>query len=210
MSIHSYLTRSIILGMIVIVSSTTHLAEAAVLEVDLLAPGDKLLTRDLVNRRDWLDLSQTQGLSYNSAVALTNAGQPFEGFVPATRAEVETLALSAGIDISTEDYATNEATAAALGDLLSITYASGSDTSASGWLSTTVFAPPPQRDNAGIYTYPSLSRAGAAFNATTDSALAFVGTFLHRASPNVPEPSTFALAALGLLGLGWFTRRRKR
>jgi len=29
-------------------------------------------------------------------------------------------------------------------------------------------------------------------------------------APSIPEPSTFALAALGLLGMGWFVRRRKR
>lgn len=41
-----------------------------------------------------------------------------------------------------------------------------------------------------------------------------IGTVLtgteYVAPPAVPEPSTFALAALSLLGMGWFARRRKR
>jgi len=48
---------------------------------------------------------------------------------------------------------------------------------------------------------------GETGNHTGFDNLSINGTFSAIA---VPEPSTFALAALGLLGLGWFTRRRKR
>jgi len=49
------------------------------------------------------------------------------------------------------------------------------------------------------------------YNTGSGSSLAFYGLSdpLSITAAAVPEPSTFALAALGLLGLGWFTRRRK-
>jgi hypothetical protein len=40
-------------------------ATATIIEVDLLTPGDALVTRDTATGLDWLDLTQTLGLSVN-------------------------------------------------------------------------------------------------------------------------------------------------
>lgn len=55
-------------------------AGASVTEVDWNAAGDKLITRDTVNQRDWLDLTVTRGLSVDDAAAMTAPGQAYAGF----------------------------------------------------------------------------------------------------------------------------------
>ncbi len=55
-------------------------AQAAVVSADWLAAGDGLLTRDVVNGLEWLDLTQTRGVSFNEALADTAVGSRFAGF----------------------------------------------------------------------------------------------------------------------------------
>ncbi len=69
-------------------------ANAAVVSVDYQVAGDGLITRDLDNAMEWLDVSETVGVTANQAAALYGA----DGFRFATAAEVVTLFISAGID----------------------------------------------------------------------------------------------------------------
>ena len=81
---------------------------AAIFERDLLTPGDGLLTFDDVNKREWLDLSESlleqfpgDNLeeNYQSVVTETGVRGIFEGFSVAKGDDAEALAISAGIDI---------------------------------------------------------------------------------------------------------------
>ena len=74
----------------------------------LLTPGDGLLTFDDVNKREWLDLSESlleqfpgDNLeeNYQSVVTETGVSGIFEGFSVAKGDDAEALAISAGIDI---------------------------------------------------------------------------------------------------------------
>jgi len=104
---------------------------AAVSERDWKLPGDGLLTYDDVNRREWLDvteslLSQFDGLSIeekieNATEQFENGGL-FEGFVLAKNSDTIALAQSAGIDTDTLDFATNQANTLQLIELLGVTY----------------------------------------------------------------------------------------
>jgi hypothetical protein len=111
--------------------------EAAVISHDWKTPGDGLLTYDTVNKREWLDLSQTllsdqfpgTGSSvleiresrYQYVVGQTAAGGLFEGFRVARSQQVLGLAQSAGIDTSTLNFSLNSANTLGLQNLLGLT-----------------------------------------------------------------------------------------
>ena len=91
------------------------LAPGAVIERDWLAPGDGLLTYDTINRREWLDISESLLVPFitpemaslpgyerfdaatDVALAELLPGGRFEGFTLATRDDVIALRTSAGI-----------------------------------------------------------------------------------------------------------------
>jgi hypothetical protein len=109
---------------------------AAVVEHDWKVPGDGLLTYDTVNKREWLDLSQTllseqfpgtgsdfleiRESRYQYVVAQTALGGLFEGFRVARSPQVLGLAQSAGIDTSSFSFP-NTAPSLELGNLLGFT-----------------------------------------------------------------------------------------
>lgn len=64
-------------------------ANALLVEADLYAPGDALLTRDTRTGLEWLDLTQTRGLSVNAANASALAKE--QGFRVANVYEVDAL-----------------------------------------------------------------------------------------------------------------------
>ena len=71
-------------------------AQSALFSVDLFTPGDALLTRDTDTGLDWLDLTETKGLSYD-AIAGGNGGWIALGFGFANLDHVRTLFQNAGI-----------------------------------------------------------------------------------------------------------------
>ena len=78
---------------------------AELVPADFNAPGDGLLTRDVITGLEWLDLSVTRGLSFNEVAAQTEAGGPLEGFRHATREEVVLFWRHAGlVDIDLPGY----------------------------------------------------------------------------------------------------------
>lgn len=104
---------------------------AAVFSHDWKTPGDGLLTYDDVNQREWLDLSETLltdqfpganlQMKYRVVLSETRLGGLFEGFSFAKSTDVIALAESAGIDTSTQEYATNSIPTTLLGNLLGLT-----------------------------------------------------------------------------------------
>jgi hypothetical protein len=98
-------------------------ARAAVFSRDWKAAGDGLLTYDDVNRREWLDLTEsrlatlpgrTLNEKYQGALAELVVGGRWQGFTIAKLPDLVALAISAGIDTSTENYPVNQASTAAL------------------------------------------------------------------------------------------------
>lgn len=69
-----------VLGAALLAAAVSLPAQAAVVSADWLSSGDGLLTRDTVNSLEWLDLTQTRGMSFNQALADTASGGRFAGF----------------------------------------------------------------------------------------------------------------------------------
>lgn len=195
-------------------------AIGGVISRDWKSPGDGLLTYDDVNRREWLDLSQTilssqfPGLvssphftrenRYQYVTSQTGAGGLFAGFLAANRADVELLALSAGINTALLGPA-NLVPAETLAQHIGITYEANNGFRVSVGLldeplqnqSGTLIRP-------GVELYVAASQAGIAVSPGHFQYPASPGVMLYRA---VPEPSTIALAACAL---ALFAPRRRR
>jgi hypothetical protein len=70
---------------------STSVVQAELIETNWKNTGDALATLDTDTGIEWLDLTQTEGMSINQAERLTGAGNIFEGWRLPTRAEVTEL-----------------------------------------------------------------------------------------------------------------------
>ena len=194
---------------------------AAVFQRDWKSPGDGLFTYDDVSGREWLVLTQTvltelPGTTREAKIGYvqgqTNAGGVYAGFSLAGRDDITQLAESAGIDVSTQDFAANNAAAVPLIELLGKTHSySGGIAFSVGFLKEV----PGSRLGFQIFAdgTNSPSRAGLSINNNSDTLSFRAGVALYRQA--IPEPSTFAIAATGAFAVTTIRRsgckpRRRR
>jgi hypothetical protein len=185
---------------------------AAVIERDWKTPGDGLLTYDTVNKREWLDLSQTilddrfpgtgadflaiRESRYQYVVEQTGPDGLFEGFTVAKSSDAIFLAQSAGIDTSTDDYVKNMDATLALGELLSFAfnYLPSGGAEAAGLLNETVSIPFEYRAAALFRVSP-----GNSADLLIGSANQYItfppGVMLYRV---IPEPTSYLLILMCL------------
>ena len=186
---------------------------AAVVSADWLTTvGDNLITHDTVSKLDWLDLTETNGLSYNYVSGQFGVGGQFDGWRYATNSEVVALWNNFGIDLSAgssyqvpgHDPAVVEAVGflGNLAEYFSVTTLDGVagmtvDGVASNMLDTigaaTIISGNPLSD------YTVYNPVGS-FTVPTTYAFLHTGSYLVKSSV-VPVPPAAWLFGSGLLGL---------
>jgi hypothetical protein len=173
-------------------------ALGAVFERDWQTPGDGLLTFDNVNRREWLDLSETLlgnfpggtlEEQYQNLLGELSPGGILEGFTHADIDDAIGLGESAGIDTGTLDFPTNNSATRTLIDLLGATASFPGDVEFAEFLLD---------DNSGsglhgqFFTNPQSGSNGIA-GFVASNALDVVGPLAVLVYRPVPEPSTLVL-----------------
>ena len=153
----------------------------------------------------WLDLTETQGISWNAAEA--SAYVTVDGYVHATVAQVETLFLNAGFltTNNTNNPANDPAAADLLGFLGCTQFCGTVNATGRGFADNGTFKSRPNYHTSGL-------GAGAALISLQTSDLDLVdataGHFLVRGAA-VPVPAAAWLFGSGLLGLVGIARRRR-
>jgi hypothetical protein len=203
--------------------------EAAVVAHDWKTPGDGLLTYDTVNKREWLDFTQSRlsmflGASleqrFQNALPELAAGGKFAGFSIGKSNDVIALGASAGINTSIGDFAINEMPTRALISLVDsnpVLTASGG-VNALGALDeirTAQMPPAGLRLLANLNVIPTSGAAGFAgldpFGYYEPFEFPSVGLWLYRTA--VPEPRTATLVAtlaIAIITLASWQRRSPR
>ena len=214
--------KSIALAIATLALSTS--VNALVMQADYLGVGDGLLTHDVDNSLEWLDVSATVGISSASALSLYSGAS----FRLATANELVSLFVSAGIDdvwdestrlsvvgsANTYNNVTSSAGIASAAELYGLLgggvtnfngnlwihgYLADEDANGLSYLSRLMLAP--------SYARAHVQTNGDSWSATVTHSQ--IGSWLVRDSASVPEPSILALLSLGLVGIG-FTRRKVR
>jgi hypothetical protein len=202
----------------------------AIAHADLVDRG--LQTYDSQSGLEWLDLSQTRGLSFDAVCAQLGAGGSYAGYRYATTLEAQTLLGEFGLPIvsyttyATDIWAPNLANFDALLGLnvggLGPAYGFQAETG----------------DLAGagyhLLLYGSAASMNTALNADSDDAIAAGDRLISRSAEvtvgyaasysdrnlshflvrkaepvtSVPEPGTYALMLVGLMGVGLVSRRK--
>lgn len=186
-------------------------ASASLVSQDFLAAGDGLLTLDTGTNLEWLDLTQTLGLS----VADIQAGaggwisRP-NPFSVATIDLVGGLFMDAGITMIDDSYYTaNQGPVSSLISLLGCTDCAN-NFSQGFTLAGVPFDPAQRAGIALLISDATLGRAALHDGVTLNySSLGTYGVWLYRDVSTVPVPATLPLLASGLAAFGFLGWRRK-
>ena len=201
--------------LLLLMAAWTVPAQAAAIhsEVDLLAAGDGLITFVDATNLQWLDLTATNGLSYNQAAASSFATS--HGFRHATQSEV--LALWSAFRIAPGGLTSNVDPIKELTPLIGATTADQSPSAGilqtfitHAWYDTGIAGSTNraltlvQQINSNPEQGNAVISAGAV---SRDQVFSNVGNYLVRLVTPIPEPATLTLFGLGVLGLGAVRRR---
>lgn len=170
--------------------------------------GADSITWDTDTGFGWLDVEETVGRAANDVTANLGPGGEFEGFRFAVEDEVLDLFRNAGIPDVPDRSAANIAPAQALMDFIgSTTFQAGIG---DGREVAASLATGQGVDLDGTFQnqVPMMIAGG---NVGRNPAFEYPGVANWLVAETViPEPATFALAALGLAGLGGYVRRRRK
>jgi hypothetical protein len=188
------------------------LSNAALVEKDLFAPGDHYLTLDTNTGLEWLDLTLTNGISYNDVAAGYGGYTTTYGFKIA--AQANTVALFADAGLSPVSGTSSDPSKVAAGTSLIALVGCTTNCSASptsrGFADLNNFAIN-SATVAAVVIQPGTSVTWDADGIGTlgkTQAIAVDGTWLYRAAV-VPLPAASWLFGGGLLGLIGIVRRNK-
>jgi hypothetical protein len=186
-------------------------AHAALVELDLAAPGDGLLLGDSTNGLEWLDLTETLGLTYDAVQAGAGGFTTTGGFRFATQAEVVALFNEAGIVAITGSYtADNYAGATLLMSLLGCTGNCAKTTPYLQGMADFDLVDPLLADSPFVQRRTSFGTARASIGVGREKATfanPAVGSYLVRSLVLAPEPHASLLL---VLALGALAVRRRR
>ncbi len=191
-------------------------AQAEFIFGDYLTEGDNLTVIDTDTSLSWLNLTITQGDSYDTTLERTLTGD-LTGWRIATADEVATMFddFFDYADFNSETPKTYRSSGEAFEETKSFAYTFG--TYGSDWINAAYgyFGYDDEISQAGGYTndgsYTYLMTIGAQYTVDTSTTHEMVGTFLvsgyatSNSVSSVPVPLAFGALGLGLLG---FTRRR--
>ena len=221
----------ILIAIFILASLLSTQANSALISTDWKASGDGLLTVDTKTGLEWLDATQTTSMSFLDISDQFVLGEYFYGFRYATTEEVDGLVASAGgvgnyhnyPFTYPKDHVQDIVVTNLLIDLLGYTHANTTESSYIYGITSDIYSaysseigryPDPNRRWLHLIQsgYPSSDVGYVSLNAsglyiTHDPFNS--GSFLVRDTAPVPEPSTILLLSSGLLGLGWYGRKRK-